>query len=131
MLRILAFAISGAGAFCGLGYSSTRLADGLAGEWVIVEVWSEKQYLARLNIGKKVRITINETGFLKAGLLGLDGMIGKGWCGWDCGSFTANGLDQSYRVTFDDASKDTLILTNQNPAAVIVAQRLGEPALQD
>lgn len=131
MLRILAFTACGAGALCGLFYSSTRLANGLAGEWIIVETWSEKQYLARLNIREQVRVTIDETGYLKAGLLGLDGMIGMGWCGWDCGSFAANGFDQSYRVTFGGTSKHKLILTNQSPAAVIVAERLAEPAVQD
>ena len=114
--------------FSGVGIwyfaSSAGAVSSVAGEWMIVETWSENEYLARLNVHEGTSISVGTNGFLKAGRLGIDGIVGKGLCGVKCATFTVNGFDQKFSVVVGGKSDGKLILTNANPAAVIVAKRV-------
>jgi hypothetical protein len=101
---------------------SSRMVDELSGRWVVEQVWSEKDNLARSNIVQGTELRIDREGYVQLGRLGLDGMIGSGFCGLKCGKFVVNGSGDAYRLTVG-GKLNLMILTSTSPASVIVARR--------
>lgn len=107
----------------GVWYFSNWGVHSLEGEWTVVDARSKEDALARLNVRKGTVISIDDDGYLKTGKISIDGIIGEGICGINCGTFTANGLKQTYEVSVDGESNTRLTLTDQKLAAVIVLER--------
>lgn len=110
----------------GVWYFSNKTVHSLQGDWVIVDVSSKENALARLNVRKGVQISIDGNGYLKTDRIGIDGIIGEGICGVNCGTFTTNGLRQIYAVTREGNPTHKLSLTNRKLAATIVLERASE-----
>lgn len=107
----------------GVWYFSNEAVHSLKGEWVVVDVSSKENELARFNMRKGTPVSIDGSGYLKTGRGGIDGIIGEGICGVNCGTFTTNGLRQAYAVAGEGDPINKLTLTNRKLAATIVLER--------
>lgn len=118
--------LAGLLATLGVWHFSNEAVHSLKGEWIVVDVSSKENELTRLNVRKGTKVSIDGSGYLQTGRIGIDGIIGEGICGVNCGTFTTNGLKQAYAVAGEGEPTSKLTLTNRKRAATIVLERASE-----
>ncbi len=97
--------------------------NGIRGRWTVVSVWSQEDYLPRMNIREGADIVVEKNGYVQIGQLGIDGIVGTPRPLTGVRVLKVNGSGQTFAIEIGGKRKEVMIMTSTREPAVIVARR--------